>query len=1058
MIIPRHYENLNILHENTMPNRSYYIPMGNNVSTGNNLPNLVEHREHSDRFELLNGTWQFRYYESIYDLQEEFFKPDADLGSFKPLPVPSCWQNHGYDHHQYTNVRYPFPMDPPFVPQENPCGAYVHHFSYEKDALAPECYLNFEGVDSCFYVWLNGQYVGYSQVSHSTSEFCITDLVKEGDNTLAVLVLKWCDGSYMEDQDKFRMSGIFRDVYLLKRPTEGIFDYFTTTPIDWKEDKACVDIRLAFFHKPVTVKAVLTDPEGNVVASQTLDKDSTDVSGMPANGASDNTTGTADVKFGAGSVTAQICLSVAHPTLWNPEAPALYTLTLETENEIITDRVGIREIKIENAIVYLNGVALKIHGTNRHDSDPVTGFTISLEQIHRDLSLMKQHNINGIRTSHYPNRPQFYQLCDEYGFVVIDEADNESHGPCTIYYPPNTPWEEASAKWGKPIADNPDFINATVDRTQRCVIRDKNRPCVIIWSMGNECGYGITFEESLKWTKSYDPTRLTHFESALYTGHDRKYDFSNLDLYSRMYASTEDIHQYFAKNPDKPFIQCEYSHAMGNGPGDLEDYFQIYHRYDGACGGFIWEWCDHAIDMGKDIHGKKMYAYGGDHKEYPHEGNFCMDGLVYPDRTPHKGLLEFKNVHRPARVVSFDAEKKTAVLHNYMDFVNLKDYARLAYEINCDGRILTHGVIAEENMPSIPAHGEGSVAFSYELPAAGECFLKLTYLLKEATPVLPKDHVLGFDEVALSTENNENQVTASLLANDASLQTAQPIQVTEEDRFLILQNNRFRYVYNKLTGLWETLTLENQSLLDHPMEFNIWRAPTDNDRNISQLWMNAQYHKSVTRAYETQWEEENGGITIRTTVSISAVYIQRILNLTAVWNVSADGRIKSHITADKDPVFPVLPRFGLRLFLPKTMERVTYYGLGPNESYIDKRRSSFHSQFDTTVADLHEDYIRPQENGSHYDVEYVTLSDRYLSLTAVSQKTFSFNASAYTQEELTAKAHNYELEKCGHTVLCLDYRQTGIGSASCGPELDAKYQLKETHMEFSLTLIPSANL
>ncbi len=1062
MIVPRHYENLNLLHENTLPNRAYYIPASKRE------PDLVMERERSDRFQLLSGIWKFRYFNSIYDLTEEFYRPDYDTAGFDEIPVPSCWQNHGYDIHQYTNTRYPFPMDPPFVPQENPCGAYVHRFSYEKCGAAPKAFLNFEGVDSCFYVWLNGIYVGYSQVSHSTSEFDVTDFLSEGENVLAVLVLKWCDGSYLEDQDKFRMSGIFRDVYLLKRPEEGIFDYFVTTPVEEGQAKVCVDV--SFFHEILPVKAALYDADGKLAARAVS---------VPAENAS---AGTACVN--TESVQARLTLEVENPILWNPEQPYLYQLVLECGGEVIEDQAGIREISVRDAVVYLNGRTFLFHGVNRHDSDPVTGFTVSLEQILTDLRVMKEHNVNCIRTSHYPNRPQFYQLCDRFGFMLIDEADNESHGANSIYRKDRS-WEMTRLRWNEPIAENPAFIPATVDRTQRCVHRDKNRPSVLIWSMGNECAYGCTFEEALRWTKQFDPGRLTHFESARYHGRDRKYDFSNLDLFSRMYAPPEEIHDYFAGHPDKPFVQCEYSHAMGNGPGDLEDYFRIYHQYEGACGGFVWEWCDHAIDLGpwEDeryadrsgkagyLHRRTKYAYGGDHGEYPHDGNFCMDGLVYPDRTPHTGLKEFKNVYRPARVVSFsqtalaEGETGTGVyeleltLHNYMDFRNLEDYAVIRYEADCDGVVVDQGMISR--LPDIPAHQEGKIRIRLTLPEKGLCCLRLYYLLKSADGLLPEGFELGFDEVAVGEAESRNQIAEELLGRSGKAPEGAALSVQEDDRFLRVESAgsspRFTYVYNKLTGLWSSMEYEGRQLLEQPMELNIWRAPTDNDRNIKREWYAAGYDRAVVRAYETRFETEEGKVTVHTHSSISALFIQRMMDVEETWTVYGDGMTDVSLTVKRDPEFPELPRFGLRLFLPKALSQVAYYGLGPMESYTDKRQASYHSRFCASVEELHEDYIRPQENGSHHDCAYVELSDGEWQLTAASPRPFAFNASVYTQEELAGKAHNYELEPSPYTVLCLDYRQDGIGSNSCGPVLRKQYRLDEEEFTFQLRLAVEKN-
>ena len=466
MIVPRYYEDLDFLHEHTMPPRAYYIP------ASRRMEDLVEHREASDRVQMLNGMWKFRYFESIYDVRDAFYESGYDTSDFDEIPVPGVWQMAGYDTHQYTNFRYPFPFDPPYVPQDIPCGAYVHTFSYAKDEKAPKVYLNFEGVDSCFYVWVNGTYTGYSQVSHATSEFDVTDVIEEGENTIAVLVLKWCDGSYLEDQDKFRMSGIFRDVYLLKRPEKAVQDYRITTEI--AETCAKITLDISYYQEtPVTVS--VEDAAGNVVAQTEISK--------------------------AGTVT----LEIANPELWNTEHPYLYMLILQNADETIEDAIALRTVAIQERVLYFNGQAIKLRGVNRHDSDPVTGFTVDVAKIKKDLTLMKEHNFNAIRSSHYPNAPYFYQMCDRYGFLVCDEADIEAHGPFMLYRKEDTDYNRFK-KWNEKIADDPAWEQAILDRVKRMVARDKNRFCIIFWSMGNESAYGCNFEKALAWTKKYDPS------------------------------------------------------------------------------------------------------------------------------------------------------------------------------------------------------------------------------------------------------------------------------------------------------------------------------------------------------------------------------------------------------------------------------------------------------------------------------------------------------------------------------------------------------------------------
>ena len=998
MIVPRHYEDLKIMHENTMPSRAYYMPASHEMGP------LVEDRFSSDRVICLNGTWEFQYFTSIYDLQEKFYEQGYGCSRFTQVEVPGVWQNYGYDSYQYTNVRYPIPLDPPYVPQENPCGAYVRKFYYEILEEAPRAYLNFEGVDSCFYVWVNGKYVGYSQVSHATSEFDVTEVLKNGENTLAVLVLKWCDGTYLEDQDKFRMSGIFRDVYLVNRPENVVYDYFTTTKI--QEEQAVITVQASYQGKAVPTKLTLYDAEHKEIASRVFQEN----------------TGTV--------YTHKAVIVVKEPNLWNPEQPYLYTLVLETEGEVITDRIGLREICVKDAVLYVNGTAIKFKGVNRHDSDPVTGFVIGLEQMKKDLQMMKESNFNAVRSSHYPNVPYFYQLCDEYGFFVIAEADNESHGTQSQYLKDSN-WENVSRKWNERISDNPEFIPATLDRTKLCVHREKNRPCIIIWSMGNECGYGCTFEEALKWTKGFDSTRLTCYESSFYRSDRRKYDYSNIDIFSRMYPSLEEIQEYMDKKPDKPLLLIEYCHAMGNGPGDLEDYFQIIYEYDVLCGGFVWEWCDHAIYQGQAANGKEKYLYGGDFGEEVHDGNFCMDGLVYPDRTPHTGLLEYQNVYRPARVASFCQKTGELCLENYMNYVDLKDYIYLVYEVNCDGKLLEKKqfILQESVLP----HKKGTILLDITVPDSGKCYLKVSYHLKHGISVMAQGSRMGFDEILLKNQDGRNQQTTALL--ETQEQKEAEVQVSETDRFLSIRSDTFFYVYNKLSGLFEQLSVDGEELLETPMELNIWRAPTDNDRKIKQEWIDAGYDRSKARAYDTHWEMNGEGIRIYSTVSVAAVAIQKVLDIEAVWKIYRTGEISVKMHVKKDREFPQLPRFGIRLFLRGEYENLKFYGLGPHESYRDKCRSCSHGLYDTTVEEQHEDYICPQENGSHTECDYLMLEKENQTVTAVSSRPFSFNVSYYSQEELTRKAHNFELEKSGSTIVCLDYAQNGIGSNSCGPEL-----------------------
>ena len=1019
MIVPRHYENLDILHENTMPKRAYYIPASQPMGP------LIADRDQSDRVQMLNGQWRFRYFESIHDVPEDFFLGDQGSPGFIEAPVPSVWQTLGFDWHQYTNIRYPIPLDPPYVPQDNPAGAYLREFEYTPDPHAPRVHLNFEGVDSCHYVWLNGKYIGYSQISHATSEFDVTDLLVAGTNRLAVLVLKWCVGTYLEDQDKFRTSGIFRDVYLLKRPEQVVFDYFTTTEIH--PALAVVRIRAGYLGAPADTHITIKDAGGSVVASGRL---------QPSAGDPD--------------YTHRAELRIAEPRLWNAEDPYLYTMQIETRDEVITDRLGIREIHVNGNVVKLNGQPVKFRGINRHDSDPVTGPVISIDQLMVDLRMMKQHNFNAIRSSHYPNSPYLYQLCDQYGFYVMAEADNESHGTQSQYLPDSS-FENQVVHWNERIADNPDFVPMTRDRTQACVHVQKNRPSVVMWSPGNECGYGITFEDSLRWVKEFDPSRLTVYESSYYDDGKRKYDYSKIDIYSRMYPPLSDIRQYLDATPDKPFLLLEHCHAMGNGPGDFEDYFELIDTEPGMCGGFVWEWCDHGVFKGYAEDGRAIYYYGGDHGEQIHDGNFCLDGLVFPDRRPHTGLLEFANVHRPVRVAGFDQTTGALRLQNKLDFTDLAGLVAVVYEVTRDGEVVETGAVGA--LPSIAPGATGTIPLGITVPQTGKCFLKVNYHLSQPACLVPAGHLLGFDEIQLVNTDGRHQHTARLLAASAAEHPA--LQVSADDRHLTITGDCFEYVIDRTNGLFATMRFAGEHLLTKPMEVNIWRAPTDNDMYLKKQWEAAQYHQARARAYRTEYSAGPDGITVTSIMALVAPVVQPIAHIETVWQIDRSGAVRVGMKVRRGAGFPELPRFGLRLFLDAAMDRLTYCGLGPHESYADKRRASSYGKYSATVADLHEDYIRPQENGSHDGCDYVVVAAGTRSITAVGPTTFSFNASPYTQEELTTKKHNVQLVPSGDTVWCLDYAQNGIGSNSCGPDVLEKYQLNAQEFEFELTLIPA---
>ncbi|MBS6194334.1 MAG: DUF4981 domain-containing protein [Clostridiales bacterium] len=1031
MRLQNYFQDPNALHIGTRPLRAYFIPCSSEEEALN-----ADMLTTSRAINLNGDDWKFKFYESYHQVPEGCTAKDACTCGYDTIPVPSCWQVLGYDKNQYTNTKYPIPFDPPYVPDENPAGVYVKEFTLTKEQTEQKLYLNFDGVDSCYYVWVNGTFVGYSQISHSGSEFDITDQVTEGNNRLTVLVLKWCDGTYLEDQDKLRFTGIFRDVYIMIRPQNHIRDYFVHTPVSEDLTKACVDVDLEYEGAPV-VSAKLYTPEGVLLAS-------------------------------ADASDSKLHFEVENPDLWNAEHPALYTLVLAAENETIAQKVGLRRIDIKGNVIYFNGVKFKIKGTNRHDSNPYTGATISREQLLLDLKLMKEHNINGIRTSHYPNSPWATQMYDKYGFYVMDEADLESHG-CADVYGSDMSYADSGdyyyeRTYGYLMRD-PSYENAVVDRIQHLVHRDKNCSSVFSWSMGNESGYGPNMEKAAAWIKSYDPERVLNYEGNVWQMCDTDYvnDRTNLDIYSRMYAPVEFIDDFCTREGMKPFIEVEYCHAMGNGPGDLEDYFERLYKYDGYTGGYVWEWCDHSVYMGKTFDGKDKFFYGGDWNEETHDSNFCMDGLVYPNRKPHTGLLEHKNVARPIRASLIDASKGVIELDNKLDFTNIKDGFTVVYEVVTDGKIVVSGKFDDVDCP---AHTKVQITLPEAVEAAGNTFIHLHYLQKQEALLTPAGFEAGHDQLTVSRDMNAAKAAvaeASGIAN-AGLKTDMAAIVVEDfENELVLTGTPFRYVYDKWKGTFTALVRNQNSLIEKPIELNVWRAPMDNDRNIKQEWIKAGYDRAKIKVYETTWTQDGENIVVTSHFSLSAIIRQRIMTGDLVWTITPCGKITVAVTADRTPIhpnlaktplpmMPFLPRFGLRLFLPKAYDQAAYFGYGPQESYIDKCRDSYIDLFKAPVTALHEDYIRPQENGSHYGCTGLSLSSSDGRSLLVSGQEFSFNASRYTQEELTGKAHNFELEESPYTVLCLDGYMSGCGSNSCGPALLEKYRMKDEKLSMTFTL------
>jgi beta-galactosidase len=992
------HEDPKSLHVNTEPNRNYFIPFSENV-------NPFQARENSHRFLLLNGTWNFRFYDSFLDIEDDFF----NIGFSESIIVPSNWQLYGYDKPMYVNIRYPIPYNPPYVPDENPVGIYQKKFIVDlSDGL--EKFLNFEGVDSAFYLYINNEFVGYSQVSHMTSEFNITEYLVDGENSITVIVLKWCDGTYLECQDKWRMSGIIRDVYILSRPKERIKNYRVTTKLSENYDIA--DIGL-------TVKA------NTEVIAKLFD-------------AKDNLLSEAFVKDEKAN------FQIKAPMLWNAETPYLYKLILATEHETIGEKIGVRSINVENGCVLVNGIAVKFKGVNRHDSDPITGAYISKEQMLKDVLLMKQHNINAIRTSHYPNAPVFLQLCDELGFYLIDEADIEAHGSVEASHTTDNNGDYSGIAL---VANLKEFDKAILDRIDLMVSRDINRPSVIFWSLGNESGYSKAFENAARYIKSVDNTRLIHYQSMHeLDGAEKAIDNEEtLDVVSTMYPSPEWISKYFLTNANekRPLMICEYCHSMGNSPGDLEDYWKIFYSNDRLCGGFIWEWCDHGIDMGKAENGKTMYAYGGDYKEPLHDGNFCIDGLVYPDRTPHTGLKEAKNVYRPIRINPVYIDKGVYEFINTYDFTELSEALKCRYEVTERGKV----VFSDEIDIFLPAKSKKTITISKLAELSGESlYVRFIFTTKHDIWWAKSRFTVGFEQFAIS----------ETLRNLTPIKSKDEIEFKENMKSIDIIGKNFTYSVDKRRGLFRRMEFKGTRLVERPMEFNAFRAPTDNDCAVRNDWYKFHLNELITKVYSTNVTKNSDSIEITIHLALGWFAYHNTFDLINKIYVYNSGQVKIHSKVKVTDKRPYLPRFGLRLFMDSSFSDVEYYGYGSNESYIDKHRASYKGIFNQNICEMHEDYIKPQENSSHFGCEYVKIRNDKLGLKFESEKDFSFNASEYSQEELAKKAHNYELEKSGCSILCVDYKQSGIGSTSCGPYLAEKYQFKEKDFNLSFLISPES--
>lgn len=1051
----RDWDNLEVLQRGRAPSRAYFVPHAGRAAA------LTYERGSSPWFRSLNGKWKFRYAQApelapcgsgaaeggVFAASRE--GTERETADWDDIHVPGHWQLQGYGHPHYTDLDYPIPVDPPRVPDDNPTGFYLRSFELPGHWRGRRVCVKFDGVDSAFHLWLNGKLVGYSQGSRLTSEFDLTPYLREGANEIAVRVYQWSDGSYLEDQDMWWMSGIFRDVYLIAEPAEArIRDFAVVTELDDRYEDAVLKVRIdAEARIGARIRATLLGADGTEAASaersvpEVLGTAGGSAAGAPeADGLASSD---APAVGGVPNARLAFALPVKRPKLWSAEAPHLYHLVIELLDgdgetlEAVAQRVGFRRVEVKDGRLLVNGRAILFKGVNRHDHHPDTGRTVNVETMREDIRMMKRHNINAVRTAHYPNDPRFYDLCDEYGLYVMEETDLETHG--------FEPLGNLSR-----LSDDPAWEAAYVDRVRRMVERDKNHPSVIMWSLGNESGFGCNFRAMAAWCKQADPTRPIHYEE------DREAEVA--DVVSTMYSSVEKMEQFgqLADHP-KPHILCEFAHAMGNGPGGLKEYFETFDRYGRLQGGFVWEWIDHGLRW-KTPDGKDDYAYGGDYGDVPNNGNFVIDGLVRPDRTPSPGLIEYKKIIEPVRA-EYEGDGKLRVINRY-DFLSL-DHLRAHWSLQADGRVLRAGTLP---LPPIPAGASGTAevpAEALEAAAAVAAFgfagaalwLNVGFALAAETDWAPEGHEVAWAQFKLPAKR-------TVAPAGPSAAVVPPLRAEEAGGLLRLSGDSVRIALDTRKGRLASLQAGGRELLLSSPRLNFWRAPIDNDMYVVADWRKALLDRLTERTEGFRWERL--GLS-----AVRAVVASRIAPPAKGWGfrcetaytIYGDGLvvIEAQGTPEGEPP-AMLPKIGWQLEVPRELGRASWYGRGPGESYADSKEAGRFGVYDATVDELQTPYVYPQENGNRTDVRWVSLTGPDgIGLLAAGDPALEFSARRYTDRDLETAAHASELRERDFITWNLDYRQNGLGSNSCGPGPLPPYALKPEPFRFRILLRPFAS-
>ncbi|MGG1553412.1 glycoside hydrolase family 2 TIM barrel-domain containing protein [Paenibacillus ferrarius] len=1028
------WENLKVLQLHAEKPRVFSVPFVDRQSA------LSGDRSASPYVQLLNGSWKFCYSSSPFDAPEYFYEESYGCDDWDEIPVPSNWQLHGYGAPLYSSSKYPYPVDPPHIPQENPTGSYLRQFQIPDSWTDSTVLLVFDSVDAAFHVWVNGMEAGFGQGSHNRMEFDITTFIRPGENRLAVRVYQWSTGSYLEDQDKWRLSGIFRDVLLLAVPRTYLRDVRVRTVLDGSYQEGVLELNAAFRHttgrkaEAVSLQAELLDAFTHTVAEPVTQ------AAQPA------------VRE-----ESEVCIriQVNRPALWSAEQPNLYMLLLTVRGESgqVTEvhryTVGFRDVRVKDGKLLVNGSRVVIRGVNRNEFDPELGFVTTMEAMVQDIKLMKQHNINTVRCSHYPNDERWLELCDRYGLYVIDEADLETHG--CVFLGEISRWidnpDERTA-YESSLAEDPGWKDAFMDRIIRLVERDKNHPSVIVWSLGNESGYGPNHDAMAAWVREADPTRLIHYERAK--------DAPIVDIVSSMYPSIDMLKAEGMKtNEKRPYLMVEFGHAMGNSLGNQKEYWDTVYQYPRLCGGLIWEWMDLSICC-QSKSGGCEFKYGGDFGDVPNSGHFCIDGLLFPDRRIKPSLLEFKKAIEPVTVHPVNMEQGLICIGNKYDILTL-EHLNANWFLYFDGHVIEKG-----ELPTllIPAGGEEHVVIPFQsklIGRGGEYWLHLSFTIREETDWAPAGYEVAWADLPLSLA----AVSADSLK---AVDTMKEIAVEEGSRFLKISGQSFFVSFDKLSGVIDSWTYGGVPVITKGPRINLWRAPVDNDVHLAKQWREAGYHELQAYVRNTEVRMTPGGKAAQVrTEGVLGVRGSRVLfAYVQLYTFYGSGDISIETRLEPVPKgLPPLPRIGLRLGIPEKFGRFSWFGRGPHECYADRKESGKLGLYEGTVQQQFVPYIKPQENGSKADVRWATVRDlggRGLLITGTGQPLGQVGVQSFSLENLSRVRHLNELLPLSETEISVDLRQSGLGNHSCGyaPTLPDYLILPEPTV-FTIRLKPLAD-